>query len=78
MESNKENAGITGLIDDLLVPKKLDMTMIKDEIWSDLSNIYYKYEGDSQKKAFRKVMQEISSNISIGKWKKVYNKLYPN
>ena len=60
----------------LLPPKETDLNKVKDEVWADLSRLYYKYEDEDQKHAFREVMQEISEKLSEGKWRTVYNRLY--
>ena len=62
------------MINNILFPKH-DMEDMKQEVWSDLSRLYYKYEDDEQKKAFREVMHEISEKIDEGKWDVIYNKM---
>ncbi len=59
-----------------LSPVRTEMSNMKDEVWLDLSRIYYKYEDTTQKKAFREVVLEVSDKINDGKWKTVYKKLY--
>lgn len=54
----------------------IDLDEFKEEVWNDLSAIYYKYETEEQKKAFREVMYEICEKIKEGKWDSVYKKLY--
>ena len=54
----------------------IDLGEFKEEVWNDLSAIYYKYETEEQKRAFREVMYEICEKIKEGKWDSVYNKLY--
>jgi len=54
----------------------IDLGEFKEEVWNDLSAIYYKYETEEQKKAFREVMYEICEKIKEGKWDSVYKKLY--
>jgi Sec7-like guanine-nucleotide exchange factor len=49
---------------------------IKDEVWTDLSRIYYKYEDEAQKRAFREVMKEIAEKMREDKWETVYKKIY--
>jgi hypothetical protein len=53
-----------------------DIEELKEEIWGDLSSVYYKYEDNNQKKAFREVIVDISSKLNSGKWKAIYNKLH--
>jgi hypothetical protein len=45
-------------------------------VWADLSRIYYKYEDEAQKKAFRDILKEISEKIQDDKWETVYKKIY--
>ena len=59
-----------------LQPCKVDMGNIKSEVWADLSAVYYKYEDEDQKKAFREVVHEISDKITEGRWNAIYKKLY--
>ena len=54
----------------------IDVETIKDEVWQDLANIYYKYDDEEQKRAFREVMKEIANDISDENWKRVYQKIY--
>jgi hypothetical protein len=63
-------------IEQILPPSNIELEDIKEEIWKDLSSLYYKYEDEDQKRAFRFVMQEICEKISQGKWDSVYRKLY--
>jgi len=62
------------MINNILFPKH-DMEDMKQEVWLDLSRLYYKYEDDEQKRAFREVMHEISEKIDEGNWDVIYNKL---
>jgi len=64
------------VINQILPPNGVELEAIKDEIWADLSALYYKYEDEAQKKAFRKVMQDICDKMSQGRWDSVYTKLY--
>lgn len=59
-----------------LQPCEVHIDNIKSEVWADLSAVYYKYEDEDQKKAFREVVHEISDKITEGKWNAIYNKLY--
>ena len=59
-----------------LQPCEVDMGNIKSEVWADLSAVYYKYEDEDQKKAFREVVHEISNKITEGRWNAIYKKLY--
>ena len=79
MASDEKQNGFKGMVkdvDQILPSAEVELTDIKDEIWHDLSALYYKYEDEDQKKAFREVMYEISDRIKEGKWDSVYNKLY--
>ena len=60
----------------MLPPIEKDVEENKDEIWHDLSKVYYKYEGEDWKKAFRDVMKEISDKIVEERWETIYKKLY--
>jgi hypothetical protein len=77
--SDKEN-NIKGIvkevIEKILPNDEFDFEEIKEEIWQDLSALYYKYEDDEQKKAFRLVIYDICEKIDQGRWDSVYNKLY--
>lgn len=54
----------------------VDLEEIKDEVWTDLSRIYYKYEDEGQKRAFREVMREIAEKMQDDRWETVYKKIY--
>jgi hypothetical protein len=80
MASDDRQNGFKGMvkevIDQILPPSDVELEAIKEEIWADLSALYYKYEDEVQKKAFRQVMQEICGKMTEGKWDTVYKKLY--
>jgi len=80
MASDEKQNGLKGIvkdvIDQILPPSEVELETIKEEIWADLSALYYKYEDEEQKKAFREVMQDICEKLSQGKWDAVYRKLY--
>jgi len=82
MESDEKQNGFKGImkdiVDQVLPPNEVELETIKEEIWQDLSALYYKYEDDEQKRAFREVMHDICEKISEGKWDSVYRKLYRN
>jgi len=67
---------IKGLASRILSPVRVEMNCMKDEVWVDLSRIYYKYEDIVQKQAFREVLLELSEKINEGNWESVYKKLY--
>jgi hypothetical protein len=54
----------------------VDILEVKGEVWEGLSRLYYNYEDDTQKRAFREVMCEMSEKICDGNWKAVYKRLY--
>lgn len=60
----------------ILPSTDFEIEELKEEVWRELANLYYKFEVDEHKKAFREVMAEISDKISNGKWETVYKKLY--
>lgn len=67
---------VTNFVSTLAPLKKINAETIKREIWNDLSAVYYKYEDDAQKRAFREIISEISEKLNQGKWDLVYRKLY--
>ena len=75
-ESDKGLVETLEAVVDEILPPECSVDLIKEEIWWDLAHIYYKYEGNRQKRAFREIMSEISKEISQGNWSHVYNKLY--
>jgi len=80
MASDDKQSGLKGIvkevIEQILPSGEVELVDIKEEIWQDLSALYYKYEDEDQKKAFRAVMYDIGEKISQGKWDSVYKKLY--
>ncbi len=67
---------IREMISKILTSSEVDPDEVKEEVWADLSKIYYKYEDEAQKKAFRDIMKEISEKIQGDKWEAVYKKIY--
>ena len=63
-------------ISELIPPVQIDLKETKEEIWKDLSALYFKYEGSYHKKAFREITHDISEKMKEGRWDKVYKKLY--
>lgn len=63
-------------IDTILPGKDPNLDEIKDEVWQDLSRLYYKYKDSGQKRAFREVMFHITEKINEGKWDSIYHRLY--
>jgi hypothetical protein len=80
MSSDDKQNGLKDIVKDvieqILPSGEIELVDIKEEIWQDLSALYYKYEDEDQKKAFRLVMNDICEKISQGKWDSVYKKLY--
>ena len=68
--------GVNKLFSQIFSKVDVDILEVKGEVWESLSSIYYKYEDDTQKRAFREVLFEMSENISDGNWKAVYKRLY--
>jgi hypothetical protein len=67
---------IRDVISKIIPSQDVDIDEVKEEVWTDLSRIYYKYEDEAQKKAFRDIMKEISEKIQDDKWETVYKKIY--
>ena len=67
---------IREVISKILPSPEVDPDEVKEEVWADLSRIYYKYEDEAQKKAFRDILKEISEKIQDDKWETVYKKIY--
>ena len=63
-------------ISKIIPSTEVELDEVKDEVWGDLSKIYYKYEDETQKRAFREVMREIADKIQDDKWETVYRKIY--
>ncbi len=55
---------------------EVNLEKIKDDIWTDLAALYYKYDDNAQKMAFREITREISNKLVEGNWDSVYKKLY--
>jgi len=53
-----------------------DATAMKEDVWTDLSALYYKYDHDIQKRAFREVMKEMSQFLSEERWPTAYKRIY--
>ena len=52
------------------------MERVRQDVWRDLSLVYYKYEDGAQKRAFREILSEVSERINNGNWDSVYRKLH--
>lgn len=64
------------IVSELVPANEPDLEEVKGEIWRELSAVYYKYDDDHQKKAFRQVVQDISGRLGDGKWQSVYQKIH--
>lgn len=64
------------VIVNIIPANETDIDEMKREVWTDLSYVYYKYDVNGQKRAFREVAQEIAEKITEGKWNNIYQKLY--
>jgi hypothetical protein len=63
-------------LSNILPPINHDINEIQSEVWRDLSAVYYKYEDEFQKKAFRRVVNDMSKKIEAGNWDSIYKRLY--
>jgi RNA binding exosome subunit len=64
------------ILEEVLPSGDVELEVIKEEIWEDLSILYYRYEDVKQKDAFRMVMYNICEKISEGNSGTVYQKIY--
>jgi hypothetical protein len=64
------------VIKNAITPSEVDVDDLKNEIWEDLSTLYFRYKSDGQKQAFREVMTEIGEKVHNDNWDQVYQKLY--
>lgn len=60
----------------LLPDVHTDISTMKQEIWTDLSHLYYKYDHPTQKTAFREVLKELSRSINDDRWPTAYKRIY--
>lgn len=60
----------------IIPANETDIEEMKRDVWADLSYVYYKYDVNGRKRAFREVAQEIAVKIAEGKWNNIYQKLY--
>jgi len=60
----------------VLPSNTISIEALKQDVWSDLSAVYHKYEDDYQKRAFREIIYEISERLNEDKWNNVYKKLH--
>jgi len=60
----------------IIPPKSLDVEEEKKEIWKEFSMVYFKYDNEIWRQAFRKVMIELYEKIGEVKWDEIYNKIY--
>jgi len=64
------------LVNKILPASNINVEEFKEEVWEQLSRLYYMYELPDQKQAFREVVQEISERIGAGDWTSIQKKLY--
>ena len=71
---------IRGKIKETLVkimpPNNVDIEEDKEEIWKELSVVYFKYDNEIWRQAFRKVMIELYEKIGEVKWDEIYDRIY--
>lgn len=67
---------LVDLVSKIIPSNEVDLEKIKNDIWTDLAALYYKYDDNAQKMAFREITREISNKLVEGKWDSVYKKLY--
>jgi hypothetical protein len=71
---------LTGRIGETLTrifpSREVDLEGEKKEVWKELSMIYFKYDDDTWRKAFREIMIYLFDQISESKWDEIYNKMY--
>jgi hypothetical protein len=67
---------VRGILEEVIQSGDVELEVIKEEVWEDLSVLYYRYEDMKQKDAFREVMYDICEKISEGNWGLVYQKIY--
>lgn len=72
----KKLSNIRKFFSQVIPSKTINMEMVKQDVWRDLSAVYYKYEDNSQKRAFREIMSEVGDRINDGNWDSVYRKLH--
>lgn len=60
----------------ILPSRTTDIEGEKKEIWKDLSMVYFKYEDEIWRKAFREILMELFDKISDVKWDEIYSKIY--
>jgi len=58
------------------IEEKREISADIEDIWVELSDLYYKYEDDAWKNAFREVLHYISEKIQDKRWPTVYMNLY--
>ena len=70
MASDEKQNGFRGVvkevIDQILPSGEVELTDIKEEIWTDLAALYYKYEDEDQKRAFRQMGLGLQETIPSG------------
>ena len=72
----KNLGNIRKLFSRVIPSKTISMERVRQDVWRDLSLVYYKYEDGAQKRAFREILSEVSERINDGNWDNVYRKLH--
>ena len=80
MSSYENNNGLNGkikeFVEEVFPTEDVDEEDVEQQIWEDLSEVYYRYEDRAKKKAFRNVMNKICKKLCEGNWDSVYQRLY--
>jgi hypothetical protein len=77
LDTFQKNLGnIRKLFSRVIPSKTISMERVRQDVWRDLSLVYYKYEDGAQKRAFREILSEVSERINDGNWDSVYRKLH--
>ena len=77
LDTFQKNLGnIRKLFSRVIPSKTISMETVRQDVWRDLSLVYYKYEDGAQKRAFREILSEVSERINDGNWDSVYRKLH--
>jgi len=60
----------------ILPPRDVDIEEERREIWRDLSAIYFKYDDETWRQAFRDVLTDLYEKIRGVRWNEIYERLY--
>ena len=58
------------------IEHKREISEDVESIWMGLSELYYRYEDEGWKRAFREVFYYVSEKIQEDQWQTVYKNLY--